>query len=307
MNPFQLGAAIALLAGALVALSARDSRWILAGLVASLGLAPLVADPLPSPIAIAARLVAAILGAELLIVALRESRSPTGGAPLGPASIAFAAAAAGVVGYATAGVGSPADGPAIATGAGFALATLAVGPLLLGRDILRIGSATVLLVSAASLVQAGLAGTPGALEQGALAGATIAVLGATAVLAAAALRAGHDLSVAGVVPRETLFEAHPFGGPARPAPSAGGAPAGSPPALGAPEARRAIHTRTVPGRTPAAGPRRDAAAHQLTLEERLRLELPEAKPDAIPDAKPDGDPSRPAGDPSGPVDPPQPG
>ena len=271
MNPFQLGAAIALLAGALVALSARDSRWILAGLVASLGLAPLVADPLPSPIAIAARLVAAILGAELLIVALRESRSPTGGAPLGPASIAFAAAAAGVVGYATAGVGSPADGPAIATGAGFALATLAVGPLLLGRDILRIGSATVLLVSAASLVQAGLAGTPGALEQGALAGATIAVLGATAVLAAAALRAGHDLSVAGVVPRETLFEAHPLATVSRrPAPGLATIANGA----ARPGSIGAGRSGMAPGPRPGAVPRRDAAAHQLTLEERLRLAGP---------------------------------
>ena len=255
MSPFLVGAALALLAGALVALSARDSRWILGGLVVCLGLAPLVADPLPSPIAIAARLVAAVLGAELLVVVLRGARAATHVAPLGPVSIAFAAAAAGIVGYATAGVGSPAAGPAVATGAGFALATLALGPLLLGRDVLRIGSAAVLLLTAASLVRAGLAGTPGALEQGAMAGVTIAILGATAVLAAAALRASRDLAVADAAPRETLFEAHPLSAPVRVVP--GG---------------RAV----APGlhRARPAGPRRDAGAHQLTLEDRLGHTLP---------------------------------
>ena len=255
MSPFLLGAALALLAGALIALSARDSRWVLGGLVVCLGFAPLVADPLPSPIAVAARLVAAVLGAQLLIVALRGGRAATDGAPLGPVSIAFAAAAAGVVGYATAGVGSPAAGPAVATAAGFALVTLALGPLLLGRDVLRIGSATVLLLTAASLVRAGLAGTPGALEQGALAGVTIAILGATAILAAAALRAGHDLVVAGAAPRETLFEAHPSSAPARFTPSG-----------------RSV-TRGL-RRARAGAPRRDAGAHQLTLEDRLGRELP---------------------------------
>ena len=55
MSPFQFGAEIAtaaIVVGAVVALSARDVRLILAGLVVSLGVSPLLADPLPSPLAI---------------------------------------------------------------------------------------------------------------------------------------------------------------------------------------------------------------------------------------------------------------
>ena len=73
MSPFQFGAALAIVAGAVVALSGRDVRLILAGLVVSLGVSPLLADPLPSPLAVAARLAAALLGAQLLLVALRGS------------------------------------------------------------------------------------------------------------------------------------------------------------------------------------------------------------------------------------------
>ena len=245
VSPFQFGAALATLAGALVALSARDTRLILGGLVLSVGLAPLIADPLPSPVAIAVRLLATLLGAELLLVAR------TRGAALGPVSPALAAAAACAVGYATSGVGSPTLGPPLATAVGFGLATIALGPLLFGRDVLRIGLGMVLLITAAELIRTGLAGTPGPLEQVASAGLTIALLGAMAGIAATALASGQDLSVDPTAPRETLFEAHPLG-------VSHGAAAG----------------RSPSGRKPAAGPRRNAAAHQLTLEERLRTTSP---------------------------------
>ena len=163
MSPFQFGAALAVVAGAVVALSARDIRLILAGLVVSLGVSPLVADPLPSPIAVAARIAAALLGAQLLLVALRGTPAPTRAGALGPWSPALAAVAAGVVGYATSGVGSPAVGPPLATAAGFGLVTLALGPILLGRDVLRVGLGMILLVTAAELIRTGLAGTPGPL------------------------------------------------------------------------------------------------------------------------------------------------
>lgn len=251
VSPFQFGAALATLAGALVALSARDARLILGGLVLSVGLAPLIADPLPSPVAIAVRLLATLLGAELLLVVLRGSSARTRGAALGPVSPALAAAAACVVGYATSGVGSPTLGPPLATAVGFGLATIALDPLLFGRDVLRIGLGMVLLITAAELIRTGLAGTPGPLEQVASAGLTIALLGAMAGIAATALASGHDLSVDPTAPRETLFEAHPLA-------VSHGAAAG----------------RSPSGRKPAAGPRRNAAAHQLTLEERLRTTSP---------------------------------
>ncbi len=262
MSPFQLGAALVLLAGAVIAVSARDPRWILGGLVVCVGLATLVADPLPSVLAVAIRLVAALLGAELVLLAVRGVPVPTDGASIGPLTAALAGAAAVVVGYASSGVGSPAAGPPLATGVGLGLATIAIGPLLLGRDIVRIGSAMALLATAAELVRAGLAGTPGPLEQGVIALVTAGILGATAAIVASALHAGHDLAVSGGIVRETLFEAHPLGTPKR--------------ASSDPEARR-----KAPGRGPAARPRRDAAAHQLTLEERLRRARPAEEPAAV--------------------------
>ena len=274
MSPFQFGAALALLAGGLVAISARDPRWIAGGLVAALGLAAVVADPLPSVLAVAIRAVAALLGADLLLLALRpgDERTPRvagpqpAGPPLGPVTPALAALAAALVGYASSGVGSPAVGPALATAAGLGLATLAVGPLLLGRDIVRIGTGLALLVTAAELVRAGLAGTPGALEQAVTAGLSVAILGSLATIVGLALRAGHDLSVDVNLPRETLFEAHPLG-------VASQRVAGRP-------------LRRAPRARPVAAPRRDAA-HQLTLEERLRLAGTPAE-DGVADGAPDG-------------------
>lgn len=312
MSPFQFGAALATLAGALVALSARDIRLILAGLVVTLGLAPVLADPLPSPIALAARLVAALLGAELILVALRGSAAPTRGAALGPVSLALAAAAAGVVGYATSGVGSPAVGPPVATAVGFGLVTIALGPLVLGRDVLRIGLGMTLLVAGAELIRTGLAGTPGPLEQGALAGLTIAILGATATIAVAALASGHNLSVDPGVTRETLFEAHRLVPTA--AGSARGVTRGSTRAPGG-GSDGGAGRRPTRGRAPAAGPRRDAAAHQLTLEERLRLTSPAegagaagtvAAPEPAPEPAAEPAPGAPAEDPTrAPGDPPE--
>jgi hypothetical protein len=280
VSPFLFGAGLATLVGALVALSARDTRLILGGLVVTLGLAPVIADPLPSPIAIAGRLVAALLGAELLLVTMRGSTARTKGAALGPISMAMAAGAACVVGYASSGVGSPAVGPPVATAIGFGLVTLALGPLLLGRDVLRIGLGMTLLVTAAELIRAGLAGTPGPMEQAAVAALTIAVLGAIAAIAASALRAGHDVSVEGSVLRGTLFEAHPLA--ARSASAAAGS-------------ANAAGRRPPRARVPAAGPRRDAAAHQLTIEERLRLTAPaEPAPAPVSEPGPESVPADPA-------------
>jgi hypothetical protein len=278
VSPFQFGAALAVLAGAVLAVSARDVRWILGGLVAAIGLAAVLADPLPSPLALVIRLLAAVLGAELILITARGStgRGPVSqGPPLGPVAPALAGAAAFVIGYGASGVGSPADGPALATATGLALAAIAAGPLLLGRDLLRIGSGLALLASAAELVRAGLAGTPGPFEQAVAAALTVTILGALAALIGSARRSGHDLSLGGALVRETRFEAHPLVVAARGA-------AGL-------EVRRPVR-----GRIPAAGPRRDAAAHQLTLEERLRFLNPTAEPVAEPAAMPAAESGPPA-------------
>ncbi|MGH2511716.1 MAG: hypothetical protein ACRDGQ_03410 [Candidatus Limnocylindrales bacterium] len=280
MSPFQLGAALVTLAAALVALSAREIRLSLAGLVVSLACATLVADPLPSPLAVLVRLVAALLGAQLVLVALRGRRTAMAAAPLGLPSALLAACAAFVVGYATSGVGSPAAGPAEATAVGFALAVLAIGPLLLGRDIVRVGLGLALFVTAIELVRTGLSGTPGALEQVIYAGLTVATLGVTSTVAQLAIVAGHEPSLAGEAGWTTLFEAHRLAAPAA-LPAAG--PSGSGPGRG----------RGRPGRI---RPRTDA--HQLTIEERLgRAESGRAESDAPAPTSPadPGSPVEPAG------------
>jgi len=299
VSPFQLGATLVVLAGALVALSARDIRLVLGGLVVAVSAAGLVADPLPSPLALACRIVAALLGTELILVAVRGRVRETGAPPLGPVGPALAAVAALIVGYAAAGLGASAVGPAElttvgpggATAAGFALVTLALGPVLLGRDLLRIGVGVTLLVSATALVRAGLAGTPGSLEQLAWAALTVAVLGVTAVLATMALAVGPSLLIDDGAPRTTLFEAHrltgTLAGPLARLP--GGAQAGSP------ASQAGLGGRRRPGGSHPAG------AHQLTLEERLQRPADPAGAGLAPTEPPTGDPR--AGEPttSGPV------
>ena len=72
---------------------------------------------------------------------------------------------AAVVGYGSQGLGAPAAGPELAAAAGFALAALAVLPVVTGRDILRVGIGLMLLLSGALLVRTNLGGTPDPLEQ----------------------------------------------------------------------------------------------------------------------------------------------
>ena len=72
---------------------------------------------------------------------------------------------AAVVGYGSQGLGAPAAGPDLAAAAGFALAALAVLPVVTGRDILRVGIGLMLLLSGALLIRTSLGGTPDPLEQ----------------------------------------------------------------------------------------------------------------------------------------------
>ena len=93
---------------------------------------------------------------------------------------------AAIVGYGSHGLGAPAAGPALAAAAGFALAALAVLPVVTGRDILRIGLGLGLLLSGALLIRTSLGGTPDPLEQLMTAGLVATLGGAVAILAVAA-------------------------------------------------------------------------------------------------------------------------
>ena len=112
MNPALLSAAIIVLAGAVIGVSARDARIALAGLAVTLFVAPFLADPLPSPVALGARVAAAGLAAYLPWIAVRQPGTTTRGSLLGPPVEALVGLAAFVIGYGTAGLGAPALGPA---------------------------------------------------------------------------------------------------------------------------------------------------------------------------------------------------
>ena len=192
MNPILAIVALAVVGGAVVVVAARDTRTVLLALVVALVASPLLADPLSAPLGLAARLVGAILATYLLWVVARDRGeatrlpSPTEGSRIGwPAEILVAAAAA-VVGFAAHGLGAPAGGPALASAAGFAVAALALTPVVTGRDVVRVGTGLLLLIDAALLVRAALGGTPGDVEQLVTATMLIVLAGSLAALAAAA-------------------------------------------------------------------------------------------------------------------------
>jgi hypothetical protein len=197
VNPALAGVALAIIVGAVVTVSVRNARSAILGLVVLMVAAPLMADPPAAPLGLAARLVAAVLAGYLLWVATRGHGARTGGTLIGWPTEAFLATAAAIVGYASHGLGAPGGGPALAAAAGFALAALAILPVLNGRDILRIGMGLVLLLTGALLVRTSLGGTPDELEDILTAGLVATLGGAVAILAIASRsdnRPGFELS-----------------------------------------------------------------------------------------------------------------
>ncbi len=174
--------------------------------------APFLAEPLAAPLGLAARLVGAVLAGYLLWVVTRGYRVRTVGSLVGWPTDTFLAIAAAVVGYGSHGLGAPADGPAIAAAAGFALAALAVLPVVTGRDILRVGLGLCLLLTGALLIRTSLGGTPNELEQLLTAGLVAALGGAVAVLAYAARSdgvAGFEMTGATAQRSSHVSDAHP--------------------------------------------------------------------------------------------------
>jgi hypothetical protein len=212
VNPGLAGVALAVVLGAVVAVSARNARTAVLGVVLAMVGGSFLADPLPDSIGLAARLVGSVLGGYLLWIAARGSDARTGGSRLGWPAELLAAGAGAIVGYGSLGLGAPAGGPELAQAAGIACAAVAVAPILNGRDILRVGLGLNLLVCATILVRTALGGTPGDLEQLVL-GGLIAVLGGVVAMVALAARAdgtdGFDLgTVAGERARRSP-DAHP--------------------------------------------------------------------------------------------------
>lgn len=181
--------ALAVVGGAVVVVAARDTRTVLLALAVALVASPLLADPVSPPLGLAARFVGAILAVYLLWVVARERGvgvlpSPTGGSRIGWPAEVLVAAGAGVVGFAAHGLGAPAGGPPLASAAGFAVAALAVAPVVTGRDVIRVGTGLLLLIDAGLIVRIALGGTPGDVEQLVTAAMLIVLAGALAALAA---------------------------------------------------------------------------------------------------------------------------
>ncbi len=207
MNLALAGLACIVVAGAVVAVTAREARAALLGLLVALLGAALVADPLPGPLPIAARLASAFLACRLIAIAIRDLDEPTSGSRLGWPVEAIAAAAAAVIGFGTHGLGAPGEGAAEAQAAGFAVGVLAASPIVSSRDVFRLGMGAILLLLGGLLVRQGLSGTPSELEQLVTSGLVVGLGGAVGVVIAGARAAVGGLAVRdqparGIMPRE---------------------------------------------------------------------------------------------------------
>lgn len=219
MNPIVAIAAIVVVGAAVVAVSARDARTVVLALAVALLVSPVIADPLTAPVGLAARLVGAILGAYLLWIAarddasVRQAHAPTGGSRIGWPAEFLVAVSAAIVGMSAHGLGAPAGGPALASAVGFAVAALAVLPVLTGRDVLRVAIGCMLLLDAGLLVRTALGGTPGPMEQLLAAVLLVGVAGCAAALGKAARLdppGGFDYAPEGPVRVRRAPDAHPL-------------------------------------------------------------------------------------------------
>ncbi|HET7029695.1 MAG TPA: hypothetical protein VFI34_04220 [Candidatus Limnocylindrales bacterium] len=189
MNPTVAALAVATLAGGVLAVSSRDVRSVVLGLLIVLAGAPLVADPWPGPLAALVRIAGALLAVRLIVVGVR-GLGPTAGSRIGWPAASVLAAAGLVAGVASHGLGATALGPAAAQAAGFGLIVLALAPLVIGRDVLRLGVGAVLLLSGAQLVRVALDPAPTDADQLVAALLAVGLGGAVAVIVAAAGAAG---------------------------------------------------------------------------------------------------------------------
>jgi hypothetical protein len=189
VTPWLTALAVAVVAGGIVAVSAREARVAILGLTICGVTAPLLADPAPAPLPLAARLLAAILAGYLLWISTRQ-RPLTRGSRLGWPVEALLASAAAVAGLGAAGFAGPAGGPPEAEAAAFALGALAVGPILRGADVFRLAIGLLLAVLGAGVGRVALAGTAVPLDQLVIAGLTIVLAAAVGTIAHSEARLG---------------------------------------------------------------------------------------------------------------------
>ena len=210
MNPALAALAVGVVAGGVVAVSARDARMSMVGLAAALVFAPLVAEPFPDGLVVAMRVVAALLAVYLLWVVAREGFDIRQPRLRWPVELLIAAAA-GLAGLSSPALTTPpisevaAVGLPVARGAAFAIGALAIIPILEGRDALRLGTGLVLAVLAVTLLQQGIGSAVPPIEHLAFAGVMVGVAATSAGLGSIAL------AVADRAERPVRAGAHPIG------------------------------------------------------------------------------------------------
>ncbi len=211
MNPVVIAAALALVIGAVVAVSAREGRLAVIGLALALVAAPLLADPLPSVIGLAVRLTGAVLAAYLIRAALHSGPVFTLGTHLGWPVQVLQAVGAGAIGLGIAieavsipGIGGSDGTPAgamtaaIAVAAGAAAIVLAVEPIVSARDGLRLGVGLLLALNGLSVIRVALLGSAGGLEHIVVAAALASIAAGTAVVCLGAAASGGGLALSRV-------------------------------------------------------------------------------------------------------------
>ncbi|MBI2777202.1 MAG: hypothetical protein HYX57_08110 [Chloroflexi bacterium] len=200
MSPILAVLAVVVTAGAVIAVSASESRAALVGLAATVCLAPFVAEPLPGAAVLGARVVTGIIVVVLLRAVATGDEGHGLGSRLGWPAESLLAAGAFVAGisiadtlaiFAATGPRFPVEGSfgsltpdAVALGAGLAAITIGLAPALLSRFALRTGIGLIVLVEGVVLARTGIAGPPGELEQLGINGLVLAAGAAVAVIEA---------------------------------------------------------------------------------------------------------------------------
>jgi hypothetical protein len=191
MNPALAALAVGVVAGGVVAVSARDARISVVGLAVALVFAPLVAEPFPGGLILTARIVASLLSVYLLWIVARDGFDIRQARLRWPVE-ALIATAAGLAGLSSAALTAApvteiaAVGVPEARATAFAIGALAIIPILEGRDALRLGTGLILAVLAASLIQQGMGSPVAPVAHLAFAAVIVGVAASSAALGALA-------------------------------------------------------------------------------------------------------------------------
>jgi len=182
-----VGALVAI-GGSLAAVVARDSRLVALGLLTAMVAAPIASSPEPGYLTLVFRFLGAVLAAYLLWTATRSRSIDSEGTGVGVIAELAVAAAAFCVGWFAIPV-KPLAGPLAAQAAGFALVGLAIVPLT-SRNVLRAGTAVVILGLGLNFLLVAWIGPASSLQQIVTTALLVGVAGATSLLMAPAEESG---------------------------------------------------------------------------------------------------------------------